>query len=111
MFRHLAPAALGFARTQAALLVPMFVIAEATLSYAGLGLPDAAPGWGTMLVDAGNLGAITGSPWLLAPAVALFTLVLAINLAFDPPAPRDGSRLRSGRRAGDGERMMPIRTV
>jgi peptide/nickel transport system permease protein len=109
MVRHLAPAAFGFARTQAGLLVPMFVIAEATLSYAGLGLPDAAPGWGTMLVEAGNLGAITGSPWLLAPAGALFTLVLAINLAFEPSERRAAAR--AGRPAGEVARTVPIRTV
>jgi peptide/nickel transport system permease protein len=111
MIRHLAPAAFGFARTQAALLVPMFVIAEATLSYAGLGLPDAAPGWGTMLVEAGNLGAIAGAPWLLAPAAALFTLVLAINLTFEPSARRVDRPARAGRADGDAERMVPIRTV
>jgi peptide/nickel transport system permease protein len=109
--RHLAPAAFGFARTQAALLVPMFVIAEATLSYAGLGLPDAAPGWGTMLVEAGNLGAITGSPWLLAPAAALFTLVLAINLTLEPSTRRAERRARVRRLDGDSERIVPIRTV
>ncbi len=111
MVRHLAPAAFGFARTQAALLVPMFVIAEATLSYAGLGLPDAAPGWGTMLVEAGNLGAIAGSPWLLAPAAALFTLVLAVNLAFEPTLRRAARQVRMAHQARDAERAMPIRTV
>jgi peptide/nickel transport system permease protein len=111
MVRHLSPAAFGFARTQAALLVPMFVIAEATLSYAGLGLPDAAPGWGTMLVEAGNLGAIAGSPWLLAPAAALFTLVLAINLTFEPTARRVERHLHAAHPAGDAERAVPIRTL
>ena len=79
--RHLLPATTRFIETQAALLLPMFVIAEATLSYAGLGLPDDLPGWGTLLQEAGNIGVLSTAPWLLAPAVALFSLVLGINLA------------------------------
>jgi peptide/nickel transport system permease protein len=101
MVRHLAPAAFGFARTQGLLLLPMFVIAEATLSFAGLGLPDAAPGWGTLLQDAANLGALGSAPWLLAPAVALFTLVLGVNLAFERSGRRAAADTRARRRRAD----------
>jgi peptide/nickel transport system permease protein len=84
--RHLLPATVGFLETQGALLLPMFVIAEATLGYAGLGLPDNLPGWGTLLQEAGNIGVLGTAPWLLVPAVALFSLVLGVNLAFERAA-------------------------
>ena len=83
MLRHLAPATLAFIATQSVLLLPMLIIAEATLSFAGLGLPDESPGWGTLLQEAGNLGALGTAPWLLAPAAALFSLVLGVNLSFE----------------------------
>jgi len=83
MLRHLAPATFGFIATQSVLLLPMLIIAEATLSFAGLGLPDESPGWGTLLQEAGNLGALGTAPWLLAPAAALFSLVLGVNLSFE----------------------------
>lgn len=78
---HLLPAALGFAGTQATLLVPAFVVAEATLSYVGLGFPDTTPTWGTMLQESANVSLVVGTPWMLTPALAIFLLVLAVNLA------------------------------
>jgi peptide/nickel transport system permease protein len=79
--RHLLPASFGFVARQAALLVPGFVLAEATLSFVGLGLPDTMPSWGTSLQDASNLGSIAVYPWILAPAAAVFLLTLLVNMA------------------------------
>ena len=78
--RHLLPAARGFAAVQATLLVPAFVVAEATLSYVGLGFPDTTPTWGTMLQEAANVSLVAVTPWMLTPALAIFVLVLAVNL-------------------------------
>ena len=78
--RHLLPAARGHVLTQAALLLPAFILAEATLSYVGLGFPDTVPTWGTMLQEASNASLIADSPWMLAPAGAIFLVVLAVNL-------------------------------
>jgi peptide/nickel transport system permease protein len=80
LFRHLLPAARGFLMTQAALLVPAFVLAEATLSFAGFGFAEPVPSWGTMLQDAGNVRAFGEFPWLLVPAVSITIVSLAINL-------------------------------
>src|SRR5215212_4198340 len=49
LVRHLLPSARGFLAVQITLLVPAFIIAEATLSYVGLGFPDPIASWGTML--------------------------------------------------------------
>jgi peptide/nickel transport system permease protein len=78
--RHLLPAASGYLTVQATLLVPSFILAEATLSYVGLGFPDEVPTWGTLLQDAANVSLVSEAPWILAPAAAIFVVVLAVNL-------------------------------
>lgn len=78
--RHLLPATRGFVATQAVLLLPAFVLAEATLSFVGLGLPDTLPSWGTSLHEA-NAADLAAYPWLLAPAAAVILLTLAAHAA------------------------------
>jgi peptide/nickel transport system permease protein len=78
---HLFPATRGFLVVQITLLVPAFIVAEATLSYVGLGFPDPIASWGTMLHDASsNLRVFADFPWLLSPAVAMFLVVFGLNL-------------------------------
>jgi peptide/nickel transport system permease protein len=80
LLRHLLPAAGGYLRMQATLLLPAFILAEATLSYIGLGFPDTTPTWGTMLQEAANVALLGDAPWTLAPAAAIFFVVLSVNL-------------------------------
>ena len=79
--RHLLPAAGGFVAAQLTMLVPAFIVAEATLSYVGLGFPSDVPSWGAMLQEASSIRAIGDFPWLLSPAAAIFVVVLALNMA------------------------------
>jgi peptide/nickel transport system permease protein len=88
LLRHLLPAARGFLAAQAALLVAAFILAEATLSYVGLGFPDPSVSWGVMLQEAANVSAMADAPWTLAPAAGIFLLVLGVNLAAPPSTPR-----------------------
>jgi peptide/nickel transport system permease protein len=81
LLRHLLPAAGGYLGVQATLLLPAFILAEATLSYVGLGFPETVPTWGTMLQEAANVSMLAEAPWMLAPAAAIFVVVLAVNLA------------------------------
>jgi len=80
LVRHLLPATSGFLLVQCTLLVPAFIVAEATLSYVGLGFPDPTASWGQMLHDASNVRALADFPWLLSPAAAIIVVVLALNL-------------------------------
>jgi peptide/nickel transport system permease protein len=80
LLRHLLPAAAGHLRVQATLLLPAFILAEATLSYIGLGFPETTPTWGTMLQEAANVALLGDAPWALAPALAIFLVVLSVNL-------------------------------
>ncbi len=84
LVRHLLPAARGFIAVEITLLVPAFIVAEATLSFVGLGFPEQLASWGTMLHDASsNVGVFANFPWLLSPAAAMFLVVLGLNLALE----------------------------
>jgi peptide/nickel transport system permease protein len=88
LVRHLLPSARGYIAVQITLLVPAFIIAEATLSYVGLGFPDPVASWGTMLHDAStNIRVFADFPWLLSPAAAMFLVVLGVNLALQQSRP------------------------
>jgi len=80
LLRHLLPATTGFLGVQATLLVPGFILAEATLSYVGLGFGEVSPSWGVMLQDAAGGRILVEAPWLLAPAIAIAITVLSVNL-------------------------------
>jgi peptide/nickel transport system permease protein len=78
--RQLLPAARGFLAVEVILLVPALLVAEATVSYLGLGFADVSGSWGTMLHDSANGRVLAEAPWLLAPAAAIFIVVLATQL-------------------------------
>ena len=80
LLRHLLPATRSHVAAQAFLLFPAFILAEATLSFLGLGFAEPSSSWGLMLQDAGRVSAITEAPWLLAPAAAIVLAVLAMHL-------------------------------
>jgi peptide/nickel transport system permease protein len=80
VLRHLLPAARGYMATQATLLLPAFILAEGTLSYVGLGFPDTTVTWGTLLQEASQAAVLGDAPWTLAPAAAIFLVVLGVNL-------------------------------
>ncbi|MGE5245979.1 MAG: ABC transporter permease [Betaproteobacteria bacterium] len=97
LVRHLLPACTGFVVVQLTVLVPAYIVAEATLSYVGLGFPDSTPSWGAMLRDASNVQAMVQFPWLLVPAAAIFLVVLGLNLVLQGRSPGLG--------AGGAERL------
>ena len=80
LLRHLLPAARGHLGMQAFLLFPAFILAEATLSYLGLGFAEPSASWGVMLQDAGSVSVIAEAPWILSPAAAIVVAVLATHL-------------------------------
>jgi peptide/nickel transport system permease protein len=84
---HLIPAARGFLAAECVLLVPALLTAEATISYLGLGFPEPTASWGTMLQSAENVRVMVEAPWLLAPAAALFLVVIGVQLVGGLRAP------------------------
>jgi peptide/nickel transport system permease protein len=79
LLAHLLPAARGFLAVEIVLLLPALLVAEATISYLGLGFAEPTPSWGTMLYEASNVSGMLRAPWMLAPAAALFIVVLIVQ--------------------------------
>lgn len=77
---HFLPATRGFLGVEVVLLVPALLVAEATVSYLGLGFRDAEPSWGTLLSDAANVNIMRDAPWILAPAAAIFLVTLIVQI-------------------------------
>ncbi len=90
--RHLLPATRGFLGVQATLLVPAFIMAEATLSFAGLGFLPPTASWGAMLQATASVQTAADTPWLLAPAAAIVATVFVIHSVAGYPAAVSGSR-------------------
>src|SRR5436190_4830680 len=68
--------------------VGVAIIAEASLSFLGVGVPPPAPSWGLMIAEGRN--SMFFRPWLVViPGIVLFALVIAINLMGD--GLRDGT--------------------
>lgn len=79
--RHILPAALSTVVTQAALLVPQYVMAEAGLSFLGIGVSEPMPSLGNMLGALRHYYLI-GLWWMYMPAFVLGVVVLLYdNLA------------------------------
>ena len=82
LVRHVAPNTLPPILVQATLTVATAIIAEASLSFLGLGQQPPAPSWGSMLNTAKNY--LEQAPWMsLSPGIAIFLVVLGFNLLGD----------------------------
>ena len=80
--RHVLPNVAAPLIVQATLAIAAAVIAEASLSFLGLGQQPPAPSWGSMLNTAKNF--IDNAPWMaIWPGLAIFLLVLSFNLLGD----------------------------
>jgi peptide/nickel transport system permease protein len=75
--RHIAPQTLGLLLTQAALLVPQYILAEVTLSFLGLGVAEPVPSWGNMLAALQRYHVLTSYWWMWLPGLALVPVFLA----------------------------------
>ena len=81
-FRHILPNILPALIVQATLSIATAIIAEASLSFLGLGQQPPAPSWGSMLNTAQRF--LTLAPWLAVwPGLAIFLVVLSFNLLGD----------------------------
>jgi peptide/nickel transport system permease protein len=69
--RHILPETYGILLTQAALLVPQYIVAEITLSFLGLGLGEPTPSWGNLLANLQQYNVMVSYWWMFAPALAL----------------------------------------
>ena len=80
--RHILPNVLPPLIVQSTLAIAAAIIAEASLSFLGLGQQPPAPSWGSMLNTAKNY--VDNSPWMaIWPGLSIFMLVLSFNLLGD----------------------------
>jgi len=82
LLRHVLPNALGPLIVQASLSLAVAVLAEAALSFLGLGTPPDVPSWGNMLRESQSF--MSMSPWpALVPGLAIVWTVLGFSLLGD----------------------------
>jgi peptide/nickel transport system permease protein len=74
--RHILPETSSVILTQAAILVPQFVLAEMTLSFLGLGVPEPAPSWGNLLASLQQYSVLISYWWMYLPALAIVPFFL-----------------------------------
>jgi peptide/nickel transport system permease protein len=82
LVRHVIPATLSAVTVQATLGMAGAILAEASLSFLGLGVQPPTPSWGTML-DAGRAHLFEAPHLTVFPGLAIAMLVLGFNLAGD----------------------------
>jgi ABC-type dipeptide/oligopeptide/nickel transport system permease subunit len=109
MLRHVLPNVVAPVVIAATLGVAGAIMAEAALSFLGLGVQPPTPSWGAMIADGRDISQLRRAPWTsLAPGLAIGLAVLGFNLlgdalrdALDPRAAAlrpGGDRRRSRRR-------------
>ncbi|MGC2413114.1 MAG: ABC transporter permease [Stellaceae bacterium] len=83
IFRHILPNVTNTAMVLASLTIGVVIIAEASLSFLGVGVPPPEPAWGSMLSD-GRSMLMVGDWWLtIFPGLGIMLVVLATQLLGD----------------------------
>jgi ABC-type dipeptide/oligopeptide/nickel transport system permease subunit len=98
MLQHVLPNVIAPVVIAATLGVAGAIMAEAALSFLGLGVPPPTPSWGSMIADGRDLDQLRRAPWTsVFPGMAIGAAVLGFNLLGD--ALRDALDPRQHRRA------------
>jgi len=84
MWRHVLPNVVAPVVIAATLGIAGAIMAEAALSFLGLGVPPPTPSWGSMIADGRDLNQLRTAPWTsLFPGLAIGGAVLGFNLLGD----------------------------
>lgn len=91
MFIDILPNVIAPIIVYTSLLIPVSIVAEASLSYLGVGIPPPTPDWGSMIADSQTVFEYGAWWYLVFPSMALLITTLAFNIfgdgvrdAFDP---------------------------
>ena len=83
MLRHILPNVINTAIVLGTLELGVVIIAEASLSFLGIGVPPPQPAWGLMLSD-GKQSLMVGRWWLsVLPGCCIMLMVLSANFLGD----------------------------
>jgi peptide/nickel transport system permease protein len=92
--RHILPETSSVLLTQAAILVPQYVLAEMTLSFLGLGVPEPVPSWGNLLSSLQQYSVLVSYWWMYLPALAMAPFFLGyLGLASSLQEPREAYKI------------------
>jgi peptide/nickel transport system permease protein len=80
MRRHLLPQTYSVLLTQAALLIPQYILAEVTLSFLGLGVGEPVASWGNMLGTLQQYDVLVSYWWMWAPGIAVIPVFFCYQL-------------------------------
>lgn len=83
MFVHLLPNTISHIIVVLTLTIPGIILAEAFLSFLGLGIQRPLISWGLLMQDAQNLRTLGETPWIMFPALFIIVAVLGFNLLGD----------------------------
>ncbi len=83
MLKHILPNVMNTTMVLASLTIGVVIIAEASLSFLGVGVPPPQPSWGSMMAD-GRAMLLVGNWWLTVfPGLGIMLVVLATQLLGD----------------------------
>lgn len=99
--RHILPETSSVILTQAAILVPQFVLVEMTLSFLGLGVPETVPSWGSLLASLQQYSVLVSYWWMYVPALAIVPFFVGY-LGFASALQHDAGTDKIVRAAGGG---------
>ncbi len=103
MWRHIFPNVAALVVILASVFLPIAILAEAAISFLGIGVPTPVPSWGADLTRTNRDPALQGYWWpVFFPGLALSLVVLGFNLLGDTFRDISDPRLRGGLGSGPG---------
>ncbi len=103
MLRHLFPNVVALVVILASITLPIAILAEAAISFLGVGVPAPTPSWGADLTGPNRETALSGQWWpVFFPGLALSLVVLGFNMLGDAFRDISDPRLRGAVGSGGG---------
>jgi len=76
---HVWPHLRAIAIAQFRVLIPAYILSEASLGLLGLGVAEPLPSWGNLLAELQHPDRVRDNPWILAPLVLLMLVMIALE--------------------------------
>ncbi|MEA3336255.1 MAG: ABC transporter permease [Chloroflexota bacterium] len=83
IFKHLFPNSLSHVIVVLTLTVPSIILAEAFLSFLGIGIQEPLVSWGFLMKEANSLQTLGSHTWILSPVIFIIVAVLGFNFLGD----------------------------
>ncbi len=105
MWHHIFPNVVALVVVLASITLPIAILAEAAISFLGIGVPAPTPSWGADLTGPNRETALSGQWWpVFFPGLALSVVVLGFNMLGDAFRDISDPRLRGAVGSGGGTR-------